>query len=262
MSRILRTVGPYFGVISVFLYLLYVVGRTYISGYLYQLGIPPETMNFDIDDYAYYGLRLVNIILIISFTVIFVGFIRYIIFQPSLTEKRKLKKLKWPDKIAAWQSFIYFIYFAFVFIAVFFIVSSSDTPLNIGLIAAGLIVCSFFVGWCFFFLFDIRVITWIKIRNKASRLFVIALSVQLVFLPIIGSKVLGAFSADYIHTQFPKVQIEWVNSSNQTFISNEDLYWVIGDSERIILKSSSNSFYLINQKDILSIEFQPKGDGN
>jgi len=265
MSRIFRTIGPYLGVITVFLYLLYVVGRTYISSYLNQLGIPAETMNFDVDDYLYYGLRQGTIILTLLFTFIFAGFIRYIIFQPDDAEKTKIEKLKWADIIASYEIYILFIFFTVLFIFAFFIVSGSDTPLHPALIFLALMVCVFFIIWCFFFLFDSRVITWIKTRKTASILFVIAFSIQLIFLPIVGSRAWGAFRADYVHTQFPKIQIEslsqlndiqWVSSSNQTFISNEDLYWVIGDGERLILKSNSDSFYFINQKDILSIKFQ------
>ncbi len=185
--------------------------------------------------------------------------------QPDDREISKLKKAKWADKITSYHIYIWFVYLAAVFVIAGFIISSSDKPLHPALVFWGLMVCISFLIWSFFFLFDTRVITWIKIRNIASKVFLIALLVQLAFLPIFGSTVWVAFSADFIDNQFPRVQIEslsqisdieWVNSSHQTFINNEDLYWVIGDGEHLILKSSSDSFYIINQKDILSINFQ------
>jgi magnesium-transporting ATPase (P-type) len=72
------TTSLFFGGLSAFLYLLYLVGRTYYDSYLSSLGVPKGIVNYRLDDYVYFGAQIDRLAIAATFTAILIGFLMFL----------------------------------------------------------------------------------------------------------------------------------------------------------------------------------------
>ena len=82
----------YLGLIPYFIYLLYIIGKSYISAYLNQLKVPGLVLSTN--EYMFYATRIDTLILALIFVIMLYGFIRYIKFRLGFIETVKQEKKK------------------------------------------------------------------------------------------------------------------------------------------------------------------------
>lgn len=284
MSLIIDTIWPYIGAAPVFIYLLYLIGRTYITTYLSQLGVP-EVIKLNVGEYIFYGTRVDTLIIAFLFTAIFIGLIRFLRYKPSNIRKSTINKVsntkkeapKWltkikeiPEKAPPYFVYSYFIYGAFVFVVSIFSLSLDSAPYHPSQIMLAMIPLTILIIFSIIFLLsDVSYIVWVKARKRMSVVFTVALIIQLAFFPSISSMAWGAFRGYIANDNLKTVEIscvtplingiEWKLNSLGIFTNGDSLYLIYGDDQHIIVKSKDNVINVLNTKDILAVNVkEPK----
>jgi len=268
--------SSYVGAIPFFVYLIYLVGRTYVTTYLSQLGVP-GIIKLDFSEYVFYGTRIDTLVICLIFTGIFLGLIRYLKYEPVVkngtipsqapkVNKRAPNWLKktneFNEKMTPYIGYVYFIWGAFVLVISIFMFAGSEAPYHPAQIMFVMVPLIILVGFSIFILPDARFIVWMKSRKRMSKLFALALIIQLVFFPPISSMAWGAFKGYADNRNLESVEIlagtpiinsvEWTNNSFGNFTNADVLYLIFADKQYVIVRSKETVINILNTSDIIS----------
>lgn len=272
MSSIL----PYLSAIPFFVYLVYLVGRSYITTYLSQLGAPEIILSAN--EYIFHGTKIDTLGISFIFTLLLIGLIRYIKYEPngkndtkiSKTSEDKRETPKWLTKVQDFNQKLppYIVSLYFIWAAILFTYSSvslvfNDAPYHPALLMLIMMPLAVLISFNIFYLiWGYSYIAWCKMRKRMSVVLIITLILQLALFPSVASVAWGAFRGymDYnnldvvnIKSDTPIIDnVEWNYNLEGNFTSS-DLYLIYVNSEYLIVKSEENTINIISTKDILSI---------
>lgn len=245
--------------LSAFLYLLYLVGRTYYASYLLCLGVPKGIVDYRLDDYVYFGAQIDTLIIVATYTVILIEFIMFWFRKNELANTRYSR---WDF----WVGFVYLVYFIlilsfFAFITVF----RSDLDNVPTVILAILMACAGTAIFSIILLQDKGILLRIAKGTLTRNIFVASVIITILVFPYMSAKAWGSFKGITAKIDtFPQVElcatrqvidgIQWQPTGNGTFRSTENLYLLIKTDDCLILKSAtrSNDIYVVKLTDILS----------
>jgi len=255
----LRYVTLFIGGLSAFLYLLYLVGRTYYDSYLSGLGVPKGIVNYRLDDYVYFGAQIDTLIIAATFTVILIEFIMFWFRKNELANRGY-------NGWDFWLGLGYLVYFIlilsfFAFVTVF----RSDLDNVPAVIIAILMACAGTAIFLITILQEKSILLRIARGKFTRKIFVASVIITILVFPYMSAKAWGSFKGitAKINT-FPQIElcatrqlidsIQWQPTGNGTFRSTENLYLLIRTDDYLILKSATrpNDVYVVKLTDILS----------
>lgn len=247
------------GGLTALIYLLYFVGRTYSDAYLSALKIPAGIMNYSLEDYAYFGARIDNLIITLLFTSIVVGFLLYLF---PLQTSAPVKSYRKSDLIVGLGYFIYFaaILAGMVVFIVFAPSKRAAPPLVFGILMA----CTVTVGCSILLLYDTAIASRIKRGKIISKLFVTGIAITLICFPYMSANAWGTFKGIIKSDRYPLVElhatyqviddVRWEVVTDNSLRTAEDLHLILSNDKYLILKSGAepSNVYIVRLEDILS----------
>jgi len=268
--------SSYVGAIPFFIYLIYLVGRTYITTYLSQLGVPNIILSTN--EFISHGTKIDTLGIAFVFSLLLVGLIRYIRYKPEGNDEPKASRIneakrkgpKWLAKLKEFNKKTppYIVTLYYIWAAVLFIYSSisfafSNAPYHPAMLMMIIMPLIVLIGFnIFFLLWGYSYIAWCRARRRMSAVLTITLILQLAFFPSVGSMAWGAFRG-YLDCNNLKTiniiaerpiidSVEW-NPNLQGDFTSDNLSLIYINSEYLIVKSKANNINILEKKDILSI---------
>jgi MFS family permease len=253
------TISLFFGGLSAFLYLLYLVGRTYYESYLSSLGVPKGIVNYRLDDYVYFGAQIDRLVIVVTFTAILIGFLMFWFRRREMTH-RGYKR--WDFLIGLGYFLIFTLILAFF---AFVTVSRSDLDNVPAVIFGILMACLGTSILLIIVLYDEGILSRITKGEIIRKIFVASVVTTLLVFPYMSAKAWGAFKGITAKLNtFPQVElcatqkvidgIQWQPTGNDSFRSAEELYLIARTDDYLILKVAArpNDVYIVKFTDVLS----------
>ncbi len=261
-ERIVKIVAAVGGGLTTFMCLLYFVGRIYSQAYFAALNIPSSIINYSFADYAFTGAKWHNLIIVLLFTSVVIGFLLFL-FAPRMTNSRK--KVPTVDKVIGPCYYVLFT-IALVYSAV--VLSFSEA--NKFVVAFLFFFPLAAAGWFLLVLSERKLASYIKRGRVRSKIFIASTVAMIILFPYMCSTGWGTFSGilelDKHPYGYPLVEltsnqrliddIRWRNTSgNSSYKTDEQLALVLSNDKYIILKSTiePSNVYIVKIEDLLSM---------
>jgi hypothetical protein len=188
--------------LSAFLYLLYLVGRTYYDSYLSGLGVPKGIVDYRLDDYIYFGAQIDTLIIAVTFTVILIEFIMFWFQKNELANTRYSR---WDF----WVGLVYLVYFIiilsfFAFVTVF----RSDLDNVPAVILIILMACAGTAIFLIILLQDKSILSRVARGKITRKIFVASVIITILVFPYMSAKAWGSFKGITAKlNSFPQVEL-------------------------------------------------------
>ena len=178
--------------ITVFSYLLYLVGRAYWEAYFSVLNIPIGIFNYGLMDYVFIGARPDNLLIVLLYTSLIVGLLLFLYYKEFTNSRRRVETI---PKILGFSYFVYFVV-ATICIAVLILFTRAPNKQVLAVVFPFTLVPAI---WFWLIFTEKDLLSWIKRKGKDKRFqpktyaFVAATIIYLVFFPYLCGTCWGDF---------------------------------------------------------------------
>jgi hypothetical protein len=248
--------------ITVFSYLLYLVGRVYWEAYLSVLNIPIGIFNYTTIDYIFIGARPDNLLIVLLYTSLIGGLFLFLFFKQFTNSRKRVETI---SKIIGYAYFVYSV-FATIFIAV--LILFTITPNKVAL-AAVFPFTLFPAIWFWLIFTEKELLSWIKRKGKRflPKIFVVATIIYLIVFPYLCGTCWGALrglfeldkspfgykSVELYSTSEIIADIEWEKTADNYYKTTKDLQLLFSNDKYLVLRTSDNAsaIHIVKTDDIL-----------
>lgn len=245
--------------ITVFSYLLYLVGRAYWEAYFSVLNIPIGILNYGLIDYVFIGARPDNLIMVLLYASLIVGLLLFLYFKQFTNSRRRVRA---GSRIFGFGYFVYFVFGA-IYTAILILFAIAPNKVVLGAVFPFIL---FPAIWFWLIFIEKDLLSWIK--RKCKKIFVVATIIYLIFFPYLCGTCWGALRGSFELDKNPfgyklvelystsKIisDIEWEKTADNYYKTTKDLQLLFSNDKYLILRTSDNAtaIHIVKIDDILS----------